>query len=413
MKKEDYKVYGYRWVVLAVFCVATGALQIQWLSFAPIAREARIFYEASAFQIDLLSIVFMGVFLLMCIPASYIIDTYGIRIGIGIGAAMTGVFGLLKGLFAADYTMVLAAQIGLAVAQPFLLNPVTKLASQWFPISERAMAVGLATLAQFLGIIIAMIATPLLVEKDVAGAYQLSDMLLIYGGISIFAAALVLIFLREQPPTPPVAGEQEAKIQVFAGIKQLFRQRDMLIMLLMFFFGLGMFNAISTCIDQICETKGLTTEQTGMVGGMMLIAGIVGAIILPMLSDKFHKRKLFIIIGMVCMMPGLMGLTFFNDYTLLLISSFVLGFFLLGAGAPVGFQYTAEVTHPVPESTSQGLILLAGQFSGILFIIGMNSFGMIPSLLVFIGFACVNVFLSWILNESKMVRVELSDSPLA
>lgn len=367
-------------------------------------------YEASPFQIDLLSIVFMGVFLLVCIPASYIIDTYGCRIGIGIGAVLTGLFGLLKGVFAADYTMVLVAQMGLAVAQPFLLNPVTKLAGQWFPINERAMAVGLATLAQFLGIIIAMVATPLLVAKDAEGAYHLSFMLLFYGGISAGAAALSLIFLREKPPTPPCVGEPEAKVQVFTGIKQLFGQRDMLIMMVIFFFGLGMFNAISTCIDQICEVKGLTTEQTGMIGGMMLIAGIIGAVILPLLSDKLRKRKLFIILAMVCMMPGLVGLTLFSSYPLLLASSFVMGFFLLGAGAPVGFQYTAEVTHPVPESTSQGLILLAGQFSGILFIIGMNALGMIPSLLVFIGFALVNVILSFMLHESTMIHSDLPNA---
>jgi hypothetical protein len=58
---------------------------------------------------------------------------------------------------------------------------------------------------------------------------------------------------------------------------------------------------------------------------------------------------------------------------LLLISAFIFGFFLLSAG-PIGFQYGAEVTHPTPEGTSNGLLLLMGQISGILFIFGMDSF---------------------------------------
>jgi len=174
-------------------------------------------------------------------------------------------------------------------------------------------------------------------------------------------------------------------------------------MLILFFIGLGMFNAISTCIDQVCQEKGLTIEQTGLVGAMMLIAGIVGAIFLPPLSDKFRKRKNFLILGMVGMTPGLVGLTFAGSYTILLVSSFVFGFFLLGACAPVGFQYCAEVSYPAPESTSQGLMLLAGQISGIIFIVGMNMVGMIPFMVLYIALAVVTIVITFIIKESPMI----------
>jgi len=150
------QTYRYRWVVLAVFAFISAAIQIQWLTFAPIAREARTFYNAGALQIDFLSLLFMVVFIIVCIPASFIIDAYGIRIGIGIGAALTGVFGLMKGFFGDSYTMVVIAQIMLAVGQPFIINAATKVAGVWFPVRERATVVGIATLAQFIGIIIAV-----------------------------------------------------------------------------------------------------------------------------------------------------------------------------------------------------------------------------------------------------------------
>jgi hypothetical protein len=50
----------------------------------------------------------------------------------------------------------------------------------------------------------------------------------------------------------------------------------------------------------------------------------------------------------------------------------VFGFFLLSAG-PIGFQYGAEITFPAPEGTSNGLLILMGQISGIVFILGMDS----------------------------------------
>ena len=395
---------GYRWIVLFVFSIINAVMQIQWLTFAPVAREARLVYGVTALQIDLLSMIFMGVFILICIPASYIIDTYGIRIGVGFGSVLIAVFGLLKGLYAHDYTMVVISQIGLAVAQPFILNAATKVAGCWFPVEERATAVGIATLSQFIGIICAMIVTPLLVTQNSEGAYQLSTMLLTYGIISAAGAILLLVFLKENPATEGGPGARQERFKVFEGLRHILGLRDMRYMLLLFFLGLGMFNAISTCIDQICQIKGLSTEQTGLVGGMMLIAGIIGAIILPVLSDKFRKRKAFILIGMLFMTPGLIGLTVFTGYTPLLISSFVLGFFLLGACAPVGFQYCAEVSLPAPESTSQGLLLLVGQISGILFIFGMHRIGMIPSLFVFVGFALLGIILSAVIKESPMIQ---------
>jgi len=51
---------------------------------------------------------------------------------------------------------------------------------------------------------------------------------------------------------------------------------------------------------------------------------------------------------------------------------FFLGFFLLSAG-PIGFQYGAEITHPTPEGTSNGLLILMGQISGIVFIFAMDA----------------------------------------
>lgn len=403
------RVYPYRWVVLSAYAVITAVIEIQWLTFAPIAREARSIYQVSALGIDLLSMIFMLVYVLVCIPASYVLDTWGIRRGIGLGAGLTGFFAMMKAVFPNNYTLVVIAQVGLAVAQPFILNAATKVAGQWFPLTERALAVGIATLAQFAGIIIVMVATPMMMTRTPGGGYDLSGMLMAYGLISVAGTLLLLCLLKEKPPTPPQA-EREPLLGVFQGMGHIARQRDMRLVLPMFFFGLGMFNAISTCIDQICQLKGLTMDQTGHVGGIMLLAGLVGAVILPLLSDKLRKRKLFIVMAMALSAPGLAGLTFASDYFLLLGASFVMGFFLLGAGAPVGFQYSAEVTRPAPESTSQGLLLLLGQISGLVFIVGMNVIGMAAALRVFLGLAAVNIILGLLLNESDMIAEGQKDA---
>jgi hypothetical protein len=72
-------------------------------------------------------------------------------------------------------------------------------------------------------------------------------------------------------------------------------------------------------------------------------------------------------------MLGLFGVTYAQNFIVLLVSAAILGFFLLSAG-PIGFQYGAEITFPAPEGTSNGLLLMMGQISGIIFILGMDGF---------------------------------------
>lgn len=403
MRENQVKVYGYRWVILGLYALITAIIQIQWLALASIARQAKLFYGVSGLQIDLLSMVFLAVFVIIAIPASYIIDTYGIRIGVGIGAALTGIFGLLKGFYGADYNIVLISQIGLAVAQPFILNAVTKVSVQWFPIMERATAVAIGTLAQFIGIIIVMILTPRLIGEESPDPNIIPAILQQYGLVSLIGALVFLAFFREKPPTSPSTHGEDSRIQVFEGLKHILSQKDMRKALLLFLIGLGIFNAISTCIDQICESKGLNMTQSGDIAGMMLMSGIIGGVFIPLISDKIGKRQPFLLAAMAGFLPGIFLLAFAQDYTLVLAGAFLVGFFLLGIGAPIGFQYCAEITSPAPESSSQGLLLLIGQVSGIAFIIGMDVIGIGTFLNIFIGLGIVNLGISFFLKESPMM----------
>lgn len=420
--EKTVKVYGYRWVVLIVFMLINAAVEIQWLTHAPVARAAEAFYAGqfdpnSLLNIDFLAMSYMLVYLVVCIPASYIIDTYGIRVGIGIGAFLAGVCGIVKGVFGADFGIVMGAQIGLAVAQPFILNGVTALTVRWFPLKERGLAAGLSSLAQYLGIIIVMGVTPLLVVSssgDPAYGRGIDRMLLIYGIITAIAAAAALVFLRERPPTPP-SQEEYNPAPFTQGLKRILSLKDMRITMLLFFIGLGIFNAVSSMVDSIAGSLGVV-DSDGLIGVLMLLGGVVGALILPALSDKFLKRKLFLVLCIGGMVPGLFGLTFagrlFADpgtaYGVALACSFILGFFVMSAG-PIGFQYAAEVSAPAPESTSQGLLLLSGQITGLLFVAGMsikNNAYLGQFMLLFFVLAAAALGLVLFLKESPLVKRE-------
>ncbi len=396
MRETEIKIYSYRWIILALYFLMTMIIEIQWLTFASIATAAQEFYNATPLQIDFLSMIYMIVFIVLSIPASYIIDTYGLKNGLIIGAVLTGVFSLLKAVFAESYLMAVIAQTGLAAAQPFILNAVTKVGAQWFPKNERATVAGIGSLAQYVGIIVALAFTPMLISQT-NGSYELNNMLMIYGLFSATGSVIMILFFKEAPPSPPTSYEDSMRISPVEGMKIIFKSIDMKLVLIMFFIGLGIFNAVSTCIDQICGN--LTMEETGIVGGVMLVGGVLGALIIPPISDKVEKRKPFLIICMALMLPGLIGLTFFTTFIPLMISAFIFGFFIMSAG-PIGFQYGAEKSYPAPESISQGLILLAGQISGIIFVVGVNSIGVFTSMVIFIMLVVFNVFLTFKLSES-------------
>jgi fucose permease len=110
MKEATFKVYGYRWIVLLAFMCVVAINQLCWITFASITSKATEYYDVSDLSIGLLSMSFMIVYIFVSIPASWAIDTRGIRVGVGIGAALTGIFGLLRGLAAPNYTLVLVAR---------------------------------------------------------------------------------------------------------------------------------------------------------------------------------------------------------------------------------------------------------------------------------------------------------------
>jgi MFS family permease len=116
-------------------------------------------------------------------------------------------------------------------------------------------------------------------------------------------------------------------------------------------------------------------------------------VIIPPFSDKQHRRKKFLLLGITLSIPGLIGLTLATTYELLLLSAFSLGFFLIST-SPIGMQYAAEITFPTPEGTSNGLIQLFGQASVVFVYImealksGDGSFT--PSLLLAVGLLLVS-----------------------
>ena len=281
------------------------------------------------------------------------------------------------------------------------MNAVSTVAAKWFPMQERATAAGLAIVATFIGIALGQVLSPLIIL-----ATSIPTMLLITGVINAVAAVVFLVLARETPPTPPCLPGEETRALVLDGLKSMLKMKDIWLMLILFLVGMGIFNGVSTWIENIVRSRGFSITEAGDFGAFLLIGGVVGAIVLPMLSDHLRKRKPFLIIGMLIGVPGLIGFTFGTSFVVLAASMALLGFAMMGL-APIGYQYAAEITFPAPEGTSNGLLNLAGQAS-VVFILAMDAFksadGSFTSSLIFliVMMFLTSLMLFW-LRESNRV----------
>jgi MFS family permease len=399
MSTENVEVYGYRWTVLLLFMLVNITMQILWISFAPVNSIAQTFYGVDKLSIDLLALSFMVVYIPITFLSAWIIDKFGFRVGAGIGAILAAIFGFLRFFAYEDYMLVLLYQIGIGIGQPFILNAVTKLSANWFPKTERTTATGLALISQFVGIALGLFITPMLVPGD-----SLLPMLLIYGILSIVAGVVFLIFVKDKPPTPPSREVIDEKVLMKEGLNKLFTNRDFMILFILFFLGLGIFNTITTYIEGIVIPKGYDEDFAGILGGIMLLGGIIGCIIMSALSDKFRKRKILIIISLLIATVSLFTITFIEDALMLITFGFLLGFGLLSAG-PVGLEFAVDLTKPVPEVSSNGMLMMIGQIGGILFILLLEDVKVNgnywPALLIQAILILIALIITFMIKEKK------------
>ncbi|WP_317972865.1 MFS transporter [Paenibacillus sp. CCS19] len=364
------------------------ATETMWLSLAPIASQAEDYYGVSSLAITWCSLSYMLMFILFSLPASWVIDRWGYRASLIIGAVITAVFGLLRAVFAEHWTLVLIMQFIIAIGQPFLLNITTKAAANWFPLSERSTAAGILTMAQYIGFVLPMVVAPIVAEN--AG---IPDMMMVFAIIAIVSAVIAIVFTKEKPHTP-ISDETPVREAVkLESLKSLAVNRSYSLILFISFISIGIFNTLLTLIETILGPRGLTSEESGIVGAVFIVAGIIGAVVLPLLSDKYRIRVPFFTGAIAILLPALIGLTYVKDVAWVAIIAGIAGFAIMGV-APILFQHGSEAAYPIPEGTSLGMILLMGQVSGAVFVylfelLNDSTGSIVPPMLIFAGMTAI------------------------
>ena len=335
---ETLKAPKYRWVILSVYMFIGALTQLYWLNFAAIDTYVEQYLQISAMKVGALALVFPLTFLLLSIPAGIIVDKKGFKFGVGIGVIFTGVFSALRMFDTNSYTLLLISQLGISIGQPFVLNAVTKLALTWFPKNEEATAVGLGSLSLFLGMVMGLGLTPTLTE-----ALGFKTMLLIYAILGI-ASIPVFFLLVKSKPKLPLRETTEEETSYWNGIKKISKIKDFIILGFIALIGIGVFNGLLTWLEKILnEMHNINMVSAGNISSMLVFSGMIGCIVIPMVSDKIMKRKPFLAIASLVGLFTSIILIFAKNFLFNSINAIIMGFFVV-ATLPIMLTISSEIT---------------------------------------------------------------------
>lgn len=391
---SNSRASSYRWVVLTVFTVIAGVSQMLWLNFAPLITKITKVYNVSEDQaVFLLIAVFPLLYVVLSLPAGSMIDRKGYKFTVSLAAIVMAVFACVR-IFTEKFAFLFIGQLGIAAAQPFVINGVSKLVADWFDEDQTAIATGLATLGMFLGMAIAMALTPVL-----ENAWGLRNTMVFFAGISIVSAVAFLVLCKETRLAKP-----DMAASSWGDIKALLSNRNIILLSIVSFLALGFFNGLTTLLEPILKPLGINAEDAGLVGGVLIIGGILGAAIIPAISDKIGRRKPFLLVCAIAGAVIVYPLCTNPALTVLLPLAAVLGFLFL-PGYALLLTMAEETAGAEKAGVAAAVIMLVGNAGGVVVIVAMEALKTPPddwlnSIFLMIGLMVVTGVTTFLVKET-------------
>jgi predicted MFS family arabinose efflux permease len=273
-----------RWGVVAAYAAVGAATQVLWLTFAPITTATARHYGVSEGAVGWLAEVFPLLYVVLAIPAGMALDRWFAPM-LRAGAALAAAGALLR-LGGDRYAWALCGQLLVATGQPFVLNAVTKLASEYVAVPARPAAIALGTGGQFVGLLLGLLLGPALGD-----AHDLHPLLVteaLFAGIS---AAALWVALRARP-AGAIALERTIGPHELRAVWD-----DGLIRALcgLAFVGFGVFIALTTWLQGLLEPFGVSDATAGAMLAAAVLAGVATTSWLPAAAARNGAERTLLV----------------------------------------------------------------------------------------------------------------------
>jgi len=177
-----------------------------------------------------------------------------------------------------------------------------------------------------------------------------------------------LILFREKPETPPSSTEASETSKVWQNIKKVLKDRNAILLIASFGLILGVMNTYGTIIGIISSDLGYTEANASLFGAVFIVGGIFGSGVFGGLVEVKKNYKQATVI--ICWLTFVTPLPMYFALPTKLVWAVALSVFWIGFSSvsilPVGIDFGVELTHPIAESISSGLLMSSGQFFGII-----------------------------------------------
>lgn len=376
----------HRWAVLAVYVVVAGVSQMLWLNFAPLLTLVQARYGVGELTASLLVLVFPLLYVVFSVHAGGLTDRRGYRFTVGLGAWIMAAFALVR-VYDASFWALFAGQLGIAVAQPYVVNGISKLVGDWFAEEQGAVATGLGTMGMFLGMAAGMAATP-----ELVGAYGLRAAMIVFAAIAIGAAVAFHLLVHANE-----ARRAEGEAGAPPGLRALLRDRRLVVLFTLAFLGLGVFNGLTTWLEAILAPHGIDAEEAGLVGGVLIVGGIVGAVVIPLVSDLTRRRKPFLVLCVIGALATVYTLGTSSSLTTLLVMGGIHGFCFMPALALL-LEMCAQIAGERAAGAATSAVMLTGNAGGVVVILVMAAVkqgkDFTPAVLLMVGLLALTLVLA-------------------
>jgi predicted MFS family arabinose efflux permease len=345
------------WPALAAFTFLAGVTQTLWMNFAPLNAALMTRYGVSELYASTLVLVFPLFTVFLSLQAGALIDRRGVRVTVGWGAVATAACALVR-IWDTHFQVLLAAQVGIAAAQPYVVNGITRLVAERFPEAHRTLPTGVGTMGLFLGMALGLAATPALVE-----ATSLRVTMALCAALACVAAAVFFAVVREAPASSEVPAPPRRA-------RALFAQRELALVFALATLGLGMFNGLTTWLEQLLALQGISAADAGLAGGALIGGGIVGAVLIPLLADLLGKKKPLLVGCATAATVLVVPLCTSATLPAALAFGAALGFCFLPAFALL-LDLCTELAGKESAGLATGVLMLLGNAGGMVVIVAM------------------------------------------
>lgn len=342
----DYKLYKYRWAVVALFWIVIFAYGANWFALSPMLKTFEGTFGIEK-EVSHLLISLIGMFVIFFAwPAGTLIDKKGPKLSITIGALFMAIGFGARPWMLNSFLMLMLSSIIAGIGLAWILVALAPQMMRWFPHKQAGLPVGIASSGLFIGFGTGSLVVPLIAPDATAPSDYYTSFLL-FGIIAIIAFLAWFIAAKDHPETPPEERPKIEKMKFTEGMKHVFSSKNAYIYPIIGFFIVGITLVISAFLHQLYPGK-----DGGYIAGLLLYGCAIGAFGAPFIVKKMGLKKLSIsvIIGAVIFWIILFYLNSYIDISWLLIVpiAFIFGI-CFQASWPLAL-YSQEIEKGVTEA---------------------------------------------------------------